>query len=161
MSCTQTDSKPCFGLTCYVEASNLKLNKLTLDAYRKSIKLHTWVLLQPEIQQDSDTVFVFPETKRKTRSADHFYGSRFPISVNPRHMTRAGLQGRKKTLLGFTMLALKNPNRIIWTRPGHARTKTHIVKEIIINLVELEAREQPITAKALSHSKQFYLYWAS
>lgn len=103
-------------------------------------------------------IFAFPTAKVKAKGCSYFYERLFPISASPCHMTTANLQGRKTTLVGFTTWALEKFKRDYLNSPWpHARTQTHIVQEIIINSVELEPIEQPITAQALSYSKHFYL----
>lgn len=70
-------------------------------------------------------IFAFPTAKVKAKGCSYFCERLFPISVSPCHMTTADLQGRKKTLVGFTTWALKNSNRIIWTLPDHTHAHKH------------------------------------
>lgn len=109
----------------------------------------------------SAVFFIQRQTLEKQVPAPFMEDDLFPISVSPRHMTGGQIftVGRRhcsvsqcwplKIQTGLSELSLTT----------HTHTQTHIVQEIIINLVELEPIEQPITAERgwLSYSKHFYL----
>lgn len=69
------------------------------------------------------------------------------------HMPRADIQGRKTT---FMMLAFKIQTGLSELSLT-TRTQTHIVKEIIINLVTPEPREQPIAAETHTHTANTFI----